>query len=193
MKKRRLVKFQTPKGEKALLMEPVVNISGPEEVICETRCPYSKICKLMPDPRDPEGSQKLGFDGFLNFCGDLGTAQLNGENDEQAKGDVDLANYVPAPGSIEDTFEDFPGIFNVAIQANPIVRVKDVIEHACKGWCPDWSEDYHNCNSGNMTCILRNLFINQKAVENSMAHLKEFEADAEKKSEELTKDVDTKN
>ena len=181
LKKRKLVKFQTAKGERTMLMEPVVNLTGPEEVICESRCPYSKICKLLPDPRQPEGEAKIGYDGFLNFCGDLGTPQSEGE--EQ---DSELQNYVPAEGSIEATFEDFPDIFKIAIQANPVVRVKDVIEHACKGWCPDWSEDYKNCNSSNMTCILRGLFVNQKAVENSLSHLSEFEEKAEKESERLT-------
>ena len=185
LKKRRLVKFMTALGDRCLEMKPVVNMTGPEEVICETRCPYSKVCKLLPDPRKPESEAKPGFDGFLNFCGDLGTAQGDGE--EQ---DIELANYVPCEGSIEKTFEDRHDILNIVIKANPSVKVKDVIEHACRDWCPDWSEDYHNCNSSNMTCILRGLFSNDKAMEENLKNLAQFEEEAAKKSEELTKEAE---
>ena len=187
LKKRKLVKFQTSKGEKELLMEPVVNMNGYEEVICETRCPYSKICKLLPDPREPEGTKKVGYDGFLNFCGDLGTVQADGE-----KQDAELAHYVPAEGSIEATFEDFPDIIKIAIQANPSVKIQDVIAHACKDWCPDYTEDYANCNSGNMTCMLKGLFMNDKAMEANLKNLKEFEEKAAEESERLTEEAKNK-
>lgn len=184
--KRKAIKFKTRNGdEREIIMEPVLNLAGPEVLVCEEYCPYSKICKILPDPRKPEGSDigEDGYDGFLNFCGDLGTGDENF--------DIAIANYVPAEGSLEQVFEDFPDIFNLLIEKNPVVRVNDIIDNVCKGgWCSDWTPDHCNCKSSNMSCILRSLFINSEAIKNRLA-LKDAPQDQEegdKKEEEEKKE-----
>ena len=57
MNEERLVEI----GEKKLRFTKLENI-GETELICDTRCPYSKNCFEFPDPRGIEGSC------FEDFC-----------------------------------------------------------------------------------------------------------------------------
>lgn len=175
--KKRLVTVQTRLGERKLLMEPSPNMTGADEYICETRCPYSKVCSFIPDPRKPEGTPNIDeVDGFISFCGSLG----KGEDE-----DSELRDYYPAEGSIEKTFKDFPDIYKIVIDKNPLVNIKDVISSACKGWCPDYSDDYCNCTSQNMSCILRGLFTNTKALDEKLkTSTKEEKTNKEEPKEE---------
>ncbi|MBP3732376.1 MAG: hypothetical protein J6I84_03940 [Bacilli bacterium] len=124
--------------------KPLFNVAQ-DELICETRCPYSQICDNIRDPRalsDPERA-------FSDFCGELGET----ENPE-------ILNMIPCDGSLEEGFKDEKDIFEQLIKENPTIRLNDMIEKVCStGWCDDYSEDHVNCKACNQSCLMRDLFI----------------------------------
>ena len=144
--KDKYVEVQTEKGTRKLRFAHVGDMKAPEENICNTKCPYRKICEEIPDPRCPQNKDKT----FIDFCGELG----GGEND-----DPELVNSVPVKGTLEKAFEHDTDVFQALIKRDPMVHVKDVIESVCQGWCDNYNENYSNCNECNATCILNGLFL----------------------------------
>ena len=47
------IKVETPKGVRYITYKPVPGVKA-DELVCETRCPYGKICDKLRDPRHPE-------------------------------------------------------------------------------------------------------------------------------------------
>lgn len=150
-KKLKVVTVMTPKGERTLEYRPVTKAI--EGIICDTECPYGKICGKIRDPRDPD-NPKLRF---TNFCGDLGEDAEDEEND--------MSEYVPVEGTIEKGLYDFPDIFQTLIKDDPVVKISDIIEKFCKDWCDSYNEEHTNCNSKNKLCMLHNLFMNNKLIQ----------------------------
>ena len=64
-----------------------VNISAPTDLVCSV-CPYFGKCNSMPNPNDPGNPTKH----FTDYCGEL----------------EGLMEEIPAKGSIEEAFGDWP-------------------------------------------------------------------------------------
>ena len=75
---------------------------GDEELICETRCPYSDICDKLPNPRNPEDPDS----SFEDFCGELGELGEPGQNEEDPDR-AEIFNSIPAPGSLETIYPEY--------------------------------------------------------------------------------------
>jgi hypothetical protein len=78
--------------------------------------------------------------------------------------DVDHNNsFVPIEDSIQE-FLDKEGydLYQSVLKYNPRVEIKTVIDKVCKDWCESYDPSYCNCRESNFTCILKNLFENNK-------------------------------
>ena len=137
------IKVETPKGVRYITYKPVPGVKA-DELVCETRCPYGKICDKLRDPRHPEDKNLC----FMDFCGEFGS--------ESPKG---LSEMIPKEGSLEEVFSDFEDIFQTLIKENPMVRLSDIIEKVCSGWCDDHNEEHTNCVASNKSCLLHDLFL----------------------------------
>lgn len=157
-KKLKRVKVMTQKGERVLVFRPIKDIPT-EQVICETECPYGKICDKIIDPRNPNNPDFK----FTDFCGDLGEIMEEESESEKSKNE-DLTEYVPVEGTIEENLYDFPDIFQTLIEKNPMVRISDVIDKCCSSWCDSYTKDHSNCNTKNKLCIMHDLFKNDRFV-----------------------------
>lgn len=144
LKKIKVIKVYGENGQKfAFKFRPLYNVES-DELVCETRCPYCSICDYIRDPRaisDPERT-------FSDFCGELGETS-----------DPEILNMIPVLGSLEEGFKDQKDIFEQLVKENPTVRLNDIIEKVCSGWCEDYVETHDNCVSCNQSCLMRDLFI----------------------------------
>lgn len=146
MEKFKQVKIQTPKGERTLEFQKV---EVPEEThVCNVCCSYGRACLNLRDPRDPSNPEKL----FQHFCTNLGKEGSESE-------DSDLQSMVPVPGTIEKNLGDFEDIYQQIIKSDPQVKLSQVIEKVCSGWCDMYNPEKSNCNSNNSLCMLKDLFI----------------------------------
>ena len=147
--KYKVLEIDTEKGTVSLKLQPILDMDGITEMICETRCPYHKVCEHLPNPRKDATPQN---NTFLHFCGSLG----EGENE-----DVELRDCVPAPGSLEEAFKDVfdKDIYQLLVDGNPVVPVKDLIKTVCSGFCDFYDPvNFSKCKSSNQTCLLHDLF-----------------------------------
>ena len=114
--------------------------------ICKAYCPYYGLCDKIPDPRD---INNITLSSFMDFCMDYVGSDEN--------------SFIPIEGSIEE-FLDKEGydLYQSILKYNPRIELKTVIDKVCKGWCESYDPSYCNCKSSNFTCILRNLFENNK-------------------------------
>lgn len=145
MEKYRRVLVETPKGKRYLTYRPV-NVENATDLICETHCPYKNVCDKIKDPRNLENSELT----FLDFCSEIG----------QEKDDDVEVNMVPVAGTIETELGDVVDIFQAMMEKNPPLRLVQVIDNVCPGWCDDYTPEHKNCNAKNGTCIMKNLFDN---------------------------------
>lgn len=116
---------------------------------CQAYCSYYGFCDKIPDPRD---IHNITLSSFMDFCMDcVANDEVNGNS------------LIPIEGSIEE-FLDKEGydLYQSILKYNPRVEIKTVIDKVCKGWCESYDPSYCNCKSSNFTCILRNLFENNK-------------------------------
>lgn len=88
-------------GDKKFRLIPQENVRE-EELICETRCPYSDICYKLPDPRNPEDPDS----NFEDLCTELGEFLEPGQNEEDP-GRAEIINSIPAPGSLEAIYPEY--------------------------------------------------------------------------------------
>ena len=153
MEKIRKAKFNTAKGERSMMMRPVLEELEEGEVFCDSICPYGeKICSRLPDPEFPDKPTER----FCDFCTRLG----------EIEGQEFCNNMVPVEGEIERVFPDFPDIIKVLEEENPLVKISDVIDEVCKGGCDMYSPDHSNCSSKNQLCILKGLLRSKKRAKN---------------------------
>ena len=151
IKKLKKCKVNTPKGEIFLTFRPVSSDIPLDQLICDAECPYSKVCDKLPDPRNPEDKDL----SFMDFCGNLGD-----EEETQA-----LSDMVPVEGTIEEAFlSEFPDIFQILIDKNPVVKLKNIVDSFCSTWCDVYQSDYSMCCSENKACIMNDLFLGKKKL-----------------------------
>jgi hypothetical protein len=149
MEKIKRVKVSTEKGDRYLVFRPVTDKDV--ENVCLEVCPYGeKICTALRDPRDPENPKRK----FTDFCGNLGILEDDEDNDKTLK------DYVPVRGTLEQALPDFDSIYQTIIKDNGYVRVQEVIDSACDGFCPLYKEDHSECSPKNTGCFLRGLLKN---------------------------------
>ena len=154
------VKVITPKGERTLLYKPVNDIPT-ENVICETACPYGKLCEKLEDPRHPEDPNFR----FTDFCGELGIKDIDdGVNSEENDEEISLIEMVPVEGTIEKNLSDFPDIYQQLIAKDPVVKLSEIIEKFCSNWCDSYNKEHTNCKYENKLCMMHDLFKNDKLV-----------------------------
>lgn len=175
MLKARLVKIQTPKGERTLTFVQSPRAKAELEVCCEEVCPYGNICEHIRDPRNPEDSNS----NLETLCCELGL----GDGDDET-----LQQFFPAPGTLEENLADFPDIFQQLTEKNPYVRVTDVIKNVCSKFCDYFEPDCKNCSSKNYSCILHDLFKakNIETIEYKIVDESEFKKE---KANEETEEV----
>lgn len=145
MLKARIIKVQTPKGERQLTFIQSPRAKAELEVCCEEVCPYGNICEKIRDPRNPSDPNS----SLLTLCCELGL----GDGDDES-----LQQLFPAPRTIEENLADFPDIFQQLTEKNPYVPVKDVIDSVCSKFCDYYEPNCSNCTSKNLSCILHDLF-----------------------------------
>lgn len=104
--------------------------------------------------KDPRAGAEEGLT-FLDFCSELGT-------DEVGVADERTVNSVPVEGTIETELEDVVNIYESMVDKDPYVKLSDIIDCVCSGWCDVYTPDHSNCKSGNGSCILHSLFLNKK-------------------------------
>lgn len=147
MEKFKQVTIKTPKGERKLEYQKVGEV--PENAhVCNMNCVYGRACINMSDPRDPDNKEKK----FNSFCAALGKEGSEVEDSE-------LQSMVPVPGTIEKNLYDFPDVFQQIIKNDPQVKLSEIIDNVCVGFCDSYTEDKSNCNSSNKLCILHSLFL----------------------------------
>lgn len=126
---------------------------------CTLVCQYAKICHLLPDPREPENKDK----SFMTFCGEL------------SEGDDFDECYIPQDGTIEENYSEDEDVVKKIIDSTATIRVKDIVDDFCSGFCDQYTADYHNCSSCNAGCIIANLLRNKNILtEEERMSLKEF-------------------
>lgn len=125
--------------------------------VCECICSYKGFCQNIPDPRDITNSKS----SLLDFCSEC-DRNYKGEGDFITDDDL-KETLIPAEGSIEEFFEkQGVDLYQICLKKNPKVELKTIIDKVCKGWCSSYDPSYCNCKSTNYTCILKNLFEEEK-------------------------------
>lgn len=143
------VPVQTPNGEKHVKFFQFTGEDTGGKRPCEEICPYAEFCDKIPDPREPKNEERK----FMDFCGELGSAE----------GDDKYIDVIPAEGAIEEELSDVIGdVYQDMIKEKKLVKVDRVIKAVCSGWCEKFSEDFKNCTAENKSCILAQLFKNEK-------------------------------
>ena len=165
IKKLKKCKVTTPKGDRFLTFRPVSADIPLDQLICDAECPYSKVCDKLPDPRNPEDKDLC----FMDFCGNLGDEESSQE----------LGDMVPVDGTIEEALSDFPDIFQILIERNPVVRLKKIVDNFCSTWCDVYQSDYSMCCSENKSCIMNELFLGQKKLVDTLKNKEDIKEDAE--------------
>jgi hypothetical protein len=127
--------------------------SNNNEPVCKTQCPYGvDRCSRMPDPRDPENSDRC----FQDYCFDLSE-----ESDS-------FADYIPVKGTIEEGMRDV-NLFKPIIDRGSLVDIREVIHTMCKDVCDRYKEDLGGCTPNNQFCILHDILakrdINMDSIE----------------------------
>lgn len=145
MLKARVVKIQTPRGERQLTFVQSPKAKAELEVCCEEVCPYGNLCEKIRDPRNPEDPNS----SLETLCCELGL----GDGDDES-----LQQFFPAPRTIEENLSDFPDIFQQLTEKNPMVPVVDIINNVCSKFCDDYEPGCSNCTSKNLSCMLHDLF-----------------------------------
>lgn len=151
MMKKKIYRIKTSTGKTiAIPMIPVDTKKIIEEKgkVCDY-CPYEALCPNLPDPRDIDNPEST----LIDFC-----AIIESEDDKK------FENCYPEEGSLEEVYEDRADIVQKLIENNPMVSVHKVIESVCGGvgLCPDYNPEHTGCSDKNVTCILKQLFKNDK-------------------------------
>lgn len=148
MKKLKTVEVETPWGTRSLVYRPVGSDIPQDQLICDSVCPYSKLCPIIRDPSCPEDTSRC----YNDFCSMLG------EDDT----DSELLNMVPVDGTIESLFSDGPDIYSQVFEKDPSIKLSEIRCRVCKNFCDDYDENSsEKCVSTNKACILSNLFSNR--------------------------------
>lgn len=167
-KKVKNVKFETKYGTKSLVFVPVLDDDDPEKLLCDSHCPYGPdICRLLKDPKNPDDKNF----SFMDFCGALGSEE---------GGDVSFGQCVPMEGTLEANLTDFPEIYQVLCERNPLVSVNKVIDSVCQDSCDMYCPDHSMCRPDNQACFLVDLL---KTPTDLLAEAKKNRA-AEQQSDE---------
>jgi len=149
MNKLRKIIVQTKNGDRTLIYRPVNDVPK-ESYICEI-CPYFNICEFLPDPTNIDDKDR----SFMDFCGSIET---NVKDDEKEL----TSELIPVEGTIENNLGDIYDVTKELIKKNALVKVQDIVDNVCSGWCDSYAPDCANCNAQNTGCILNNLFKNTK-------------------------------
>lgn len=144
------ISVNTEKGQRSLTFRPV-DVTNATDLICESDCPYKGVCDKIKDPRK-DAEEGLTF---LDFCSEIGT-------EEDGSIDENRINCVPIEGTLETELGDIVSIWGDLIDKNPYVKLSDVIDGVCPGWCDAYTPDHVNCKAGNGSCILRALYLKKK-------------------------------
>lgn len=142
------VKINTPNGVRYLTYKPaVVNEENSKDLLC-TQCSYYGKCDKFLNPETPDDKES----SFQEFCSELGTPSEEGQ-----KVDIQLIDYIPEDGTLEENISDLQDAYEVLIKKNGYVKVTDVIDCVCKESCPLWNEEHTECKSSNEFCLLEDL------------------------------------
>lgn len=148
-KKLRRVKVMTPEGEKYLMYRPISDI--PKDcIICDSDCPYGKVCGELPDPRNPEDKDSC----FTDFCNEIG--ENNEKNGEES---IEMSTYIPCDGELENFFSDKENVLQIIIGKDPVFKLTDIIDSCCPSMCDYYDKSHQDCTFENKMCIFRPLFL----------------------------------
>lgn len=152
-KKQVNVAFDTPYGTKSLTFVPV-NDPPLDDLLCNTRCPYGKVCDSLVDPRNPT---KFPEFKFIDFCSTIGELLKKDDNNDDEDPLTD--NFVPKKGTIERNLTKFPTIHEQLLKQNPWLELKSLILDNCDGWCENYTKDFSKCNIGDPMCFFHRTFM----------------------------------
>lgn len=170
-KKFKSVEVKTPAGPRILQFRFGENSSKDSSSplnTCEYDCVYQKVCKLLPDPENPDDFAHLRFCDFCTRIGDTADTEEGRE----------LRKYVPVPGEIENQLGDiFPRILEIVQEKNPIVYLSDVIDCVCEFQCDMYDAEHSQCGAGNSMCLLQDLFMKKVCSPGQPVVIKKLETD----------------
>ena len=129
---------------------------APEDLLCEKVCPLNEVCNRLKDPRNLEDETAT----FNDFC-----LAVGGDPDKSAEeilNDESTENLMPVIEDVLNYLEDQDkDLYREIINANPYVRLSDVIDSVCgpDGYdCSMYNKDHSNCTRTNGLCILKRIF-----------------------------------